>query len=137
MLSVLRWVHTCNVTAYRTAVTLQVTDTIRSYELNFHPAPHGVTVYCERYTVGFPVCYGSPNDVFAASNGFVHLYTLRFKEKEKRATVVACHVARPDLLRPYPYHPFDSTAKYRQHTEQARNVTRSQSRPHCHDTVVR
>jgi hypothetical protein len=43
---------------------------------------HGVTVSCERYTLGFPVCYGSPSDVFAASSGFVHLYTLRFKEKE-------------------------------------------------------
>jgi len=55
----LRWVHTCNVTAYRNAVTLQETDTIRSYELNFHPVPHGVTVSCERYTLAFPVCYGS------------------------------------------------------------------------------
>jgi len=39
--------------------------------------------------MGFPVCCGSPNDVFAASSGFVHLYILRFKEKEKRAVVVA------------------------------------------------
>jgi hypothetical protein len=68
---------------------LQVTDTIRSYELNFHPVPHGVTVTCERYTMGFPVCYGNPSDVFAASRGFVHLYTLRFKEKEKKVAVVA------------------------------------------------
>jgi hypothetical protein len=30
------------------------------------------------------------------------------------------HIARPHLLRPY--HPFDATAKYRQHTEQARNA---------------
>jgi hypothetical protein len=62
---------------------------MRSYELNFHPVPHGVTVSCERYTLGFSVCYGSPSDVFATSSGFVHLYTLRFKEKEKRAAVVA------------------------------------------------
>jgi hypothetical protein len=55
----LRWVHTCNVTAHRNAVTLQVTDTIRSYDLNFHPVPHGVTVSCERYSMGFPVCSGS------------------------------------------------------------------------------
>jgi hypothetical protein len=81
----LRWVHTCNVTAYRNAVTLQVTDTIRSYELNFHPVPRGLKVSYERYTLGFPVCYGSQSDVFAASSGFVHLYILRFKEKEKRA----------------------------------------------------
>ena len=47
------------------------------------------------YTLDFSVCYGSPNDVFAVSSGFVH-YTvciyiniLRFKEKEKRAAVVA------------------------------------------------
>jgi hypothetical protein len=69
-----------------------VADTIRNNELNFHPVPHGVTVSCECYTVGFPVCYGSPSDVFAASSGFVHLYTfyvLRFKEKETREAVVA------------------------------------------------
>jgi hypothetical protein len=70
----LRSVHTGNVTTYRSAATLQVTDTIRSYGLNFHPVPQGVTVSCERYTVGFKVCYGSPSDVFAASSGFVHLY---------------------------------------------------------------
>jgi len=64
-----RWVHTCNVTAYRNAVTLQVTDTIQSYVLKFHLVPHGVTVPCELYTLGFPVCYGIPNDVFAASSG--------------------------------------------------------------------
>jgi hypothetical protein len=40
-------------------VMLQVTYTKRSYYLNFHPVPHGVTVSCERYTMGFPVCYGS------------------------------------------------------------------------------
>jgi hypothetical protein len=55
----LRWVHTCNVTAYRNALTLQVTHTIRSYDLNFHPVPLGVRVSCERYTMGFPVCYRS------------------------------------------------------------------------------
>ena len=65
----LRWVHTRNITAYRNTVTLQETDTIRSYELNFHPVPHGVTVSCERYTLAFPVCYESPSDVFAASSG--------------------------------------------------------------------
>jgi hypothetical protein len=54
-----RWVHTCIETAYRNAVRLQLTDTIRSYDLNFQPVPHGVTISCERYTVGFPVCYGS------------------------------------------------------------------------------
>jgi hypothetical protein len=53
------WVHTCNVTAYHKTVTFQVTDTIRSYDLNFHPVPHDVTVSCECYTMGFPVCYGS------------------------------------------------------------------------------
>ena len=63
-------------------------DTIRSYELNFHPVPHGI-VTCERYTTGLPICYESPSDVFAASSGFVHLYILRFEEKEKRATLVA------------------------------------------------
>jgi hypothetical protein len=57
----LKWVHTCTVTAYRNAVTLQVTDTIHSYDLNFHPMPHDVTVSYKRYTVGFRVCYGSQN----------------------------------------------------------------------------
>jgi len=51
--------------------------------------PHGVTVSCEHCTVGFPVCHGSLSDVFAARNSFVHLYILCFKEKEKRAVVVA------------------------------------------------
>ena len=81
----LRWVHTCNITVYCNAVTLQVPDMIRSYELKFNPMPHGVTISCECYTLGFPVCYGCPSDVFAASSGFVHLYILCFKEKEKRA----------------------------------------------------
>jgi hypothetical protein len=49
--------------------------------MNFHPVPHGVTVSCERYTLGFAVCYGSPSDVFAAGSGFVPEYTLRFKER--------------------------------------------------------
>jgi len=34
----------CNVAACRNALTLQVTDTIGSYQLNFHPVLHGVTV---------------------------------------------------------------------------------------------
>jgi len=34
-----------------------------------------------------------------------------------------CPVARPDLLKPKPYHLSDATAKYRQCTEQARNIT--------------
>jgi hypothetical protein len=48
-----------NVTAYRNAVTLQVTDTIRSYDLSTHRVPHGITVSCELYSMGFLVCYGS------------------------------------------------------------------------------
>jgi hypothetical protein len=83
------WLHNCNVTAYRNAVTLQVTDTIRSYDLNYHHVPHGATASCERYTMGFPVCYRTPSDVFAPSSGFVRLYTLHFKEKDKRAAAVA------------------------------------------------
>jgi len=71
--NLLRSVHTCNLTACHNAVTLQVTDTIRSYDPRFLPVPHGVTVSCERYAMGFPFCYGSPSDVFAASSGFVHL----------------------------------------------------------------
>jgi hypothetical protein len=52
--SVLRWVHTCNVTAYRITGTLQVTDTIRIYDLNFHPVLHGVTVSCRALHRGVP-----------------------------------------------------------------------------------
>jgi hypothetical protein len=55
----LRWVRTCYVSAYRNAVTLQVTDTTQSYYLNFHLVSHGITVSCKCYTMGFPVCYGS------------------------------------------------------------------------------
>jgi hypothetical protein len=68
---------------------LQVTDTIRHYDLNFHPVPHGITVSFERYAMGFSVCYESPSDIFTASSDFVHLYTLHFNKKEKRAAVVA------------------------------------------------
>jgi len=79
---VLRCVHAHYVTACRNAVTL-----IRSYKLNPNPEHHDVTL-------GFPVCYGSPSDVFAASSGFVHFgyvysYTVRFEGKEKLAAVVA------------------------------------------------
>jgi len=38
--------------------------------------------------MGFPVCYGSLKDVFAANGSFVHLYTLCFKEKEKTPAMV-------------------------------------------------
>jgi hypothetical protein len=51
--------------------------------------PHGVTVSCKRYIRWFPVCYGSLSDVFAASNSFMHLYTLHSTEKEKRVVMVA------------------------------------------------
>jgi hypothetical protein len=51
--------------------------------------PHGIIVSCERYTRRFPVYYESQSDVFAASSGFVHLYTSHFKEKEKKAALVA------------------------------------------------
>jgi hypothetical protein len=46
----------CSCTAYRKTVILQVTDTVPSYDLNL---PHAVTVSCDRYTIRFPVCYGS------------------------------------------------------------------------------
>jgi hypothetical protein len=58
---------------------------------------------------------------------------------------IRMYVSR-DLLKPLSYHPFDATAKYRQRTEHARNVTGlptfdtlrgHESRPHCHDTVLR
>jgi hypothetical protein len=51
--------YTRNVTAFHNAVALQVNATKRSYDLNVHPVPHGVTVSSELYTMGFPVCYGS------------------------------------------------------------------------------
>jgi len=85
-MSLQRCVHACY---DRNAVTLQVTDTIRSYQLNFHPVPHGVRVSYERDTAGFPVCYGSPSEVIAASSSFTHFYTLRFKKKRKELKVVA------------------------------------------------
>jgi hypothetical protein len=100
----LRCVHTCNVTAYRNAITLQVTDMIQSYHLNFHPVPHGVTVSCERYTMGFHFVTGGRS-----------IATLKKARGEDGGDV---SIARPDLLRP-----FDATAKYRQRTEHARNIT--------------
>jgi hypothetical protein len=50
--------------------------------------PHGVTVPCQLYTQALPVCYASPRDFFATSSGFVHLYILRFIEKEKKVGAV-------------------------------------------------
>jgi hypothetical protein len=38
--------------------------------------------------MGFPVRYGSPRDVFAASSSFVHLHSLRTEEKKETAAVV-------------------------------------------------
>jgi len=56
--------------------------------LNFHPVLHGVTIFCKRYKLGFPVCYGGQSDVFAAGSSFVQLHTLCSKEKDKRVAVV-------------------------------------------------
>jgi len=66
-----------------------VTDKIRGYELHYLPVPHGVTVTCERYTHRGPSLLRESSDVFAASTGFVHLYTLHFKQKRKSAAVLA------------------------------------------------
>jgi hypothetical protein len=90
-------------------VTLQVTDTIRSYDLKFHPMPHGVTVSCERCTMGFPVCYG---------NQMHH----ECKEGERswrwwRVTLYVQTYSGRNRI------PFDATAKYRQRTEHALDVT--------------
>jgi hypothetical protein len=85
---VFRWVHTCNAIARRNSVTWWVTDTIRSYGLNFHPVPHGVTISCERYTLGLR----EPKRCLCSQQWlrtFIYTYILRFKEKEKRAAVVA------------------------------------------------
>jgi len=41
--------------------------------------PHGATVPGERYTTGFPVCYGSRSNIFAVSSSFEQLYALCFK----------------------------------------------------------
>jgi hypothetical protein len=49
--------------------------------------PHGLTLSCNRYTRQFSVCYRCQNDVvIAASSGVTHLYTLRFKEKDKKSS---------------------------------------------------
>jgi hypothetical protein len=81
---VLRSVHTCNVTVYHNAIMLQVTHTIRSYDLNFHPMTHSITVSCECYTMGFPVCYGSQ----------------KHECKEGEEQMVVTGHARSDMLRP-------------------------------------
>jgi hypothetical protein len=43
----------------------------------------------QRYTMGFPVRYGSPRDVFATSSSFLHLHALRIKDKKQTAAVMA------------------------------------------------
>jgi hypothetical protein len=58
-LTTLRWVHTCNITAYRNSVMMHVTDMKWSYDLNFHSVPHSITISCKCYTMGYPVCYRS------------------------------------------------------------------------------
>jgi hypothetical protein len=91
--------------------------------MNFQPVQHGVTLSCEHYTIGFPVCHGSPRDVFAASSGFVHLYALRFKEKEKSVDGGDESRCTSTPAQAVTYHPFGVTAKYSQSTEQALNFT--------------
>jgi hypothetical protein len=59
-IQIYRWVHMCNVTVYHNTIMLQLTDTKQSYDLNFHSVPHGVTVPCERYTLGFPSLLWEP-----------------------------------------------------------------------------
>ena len=51
---VLRWVHTLTLPRTLDAVTLQVTDTIRSYKLNFHPVPHDVNSILRALHIGVP-----------------------------------------------------------------------------------
>ena len=114
----LKWREVCD--SRPNAVMLPVTDKIRSYELNFQPVPHGVTVSCERYTVGFPVCYGSPSDVFAASSGFVHLYILRFKGKEKREDGDDVSRCKSTPAQALTLSSLWCEAKYRQRTERYR-----------------
>jgi hypothetical protein len=112
----LRWVHACNFTAYRNVVTLQVTDTIRSYDLNFHPVPHGVTVSCERHTMGFPVCYGSQkargadDDVSRCTSGRNRITRLMRRPNTDSAPNMSVTLPRNQLLIRYvvtsPVHTF-------------------------------
>ena len=62
----LRWVHTCNVTACRNVASYWHDTGLRA-EHSSRASRRDST--CERYRLGFPVCYGSPSDVFAASSG--------------------------------------------------------------------
>ena len=76
--------------------TKSVCDSLtHSWPLYHHPCNKWLTSRVSRRTVsgkhctlGFPVRYGSPRDVFAASSSFVHLHTLRIEEKWKTAAVV-------------------------------------------------
>ena len=52
------------------------------------------TQSCKLYTLGFPVRYGSPTDVFAASSSFVHLHALRIEEWKETAAVVTNAIAQ-------------------------------------------
>ena len=45
------------------------------------------------------------------------------RRRGEERTVITCHVVSPGILKLWPYHLFDATAKYRQHTEQAHNFT--------------
>jgi hypothetical protein len=84
--------YTCNVTALCNDVTLQVTDTIRNYELNFHPVPHGVQYPASVTRWGsqfFTGVRAMSLQLAVASFTYIH-YAL--KKKEKRAD--GCDVSR-------------------------------------------
>ena len=59
---------------------------MRSYKVSFHPVPQQRSNLRALHH-GVPSLLREPERCF--SSGFVHLYTLRFIEKEKRAAVVA------------------------------------------------
>jgi hypothetical protein len=96
---------------YHNTVTLQVTDMIRSCDLNFHPVPDGVTVSCERYTMEFPVCYGSQK----------HPSLNVKKARGVDGGDVSHCTSRP--AQAINVSPLDVINKYWQRTEHARNVT--------------
>jgi len=78
----LRWVLTCNVTAYRNVASDSHGTELRAELPTRASRRNSILRALHR---GVPSLLREPSDVFAASSGFVRLYTFRFKGKEKRA----------------------------------------------------
>jgi hypothetical protein len=104
-LHVLGWVHTCNITAYRNAI---------SWQCGRDSRPRNISKV--GYAVTLRACSVCCRYLAVASKGLYGYGLSRCVRATSRCTY-------PPAQAVTVCHPFDATAEYRQHTEQARNVT--------------